>query len=127
MSSLKGSRVHWPLGPTDWLSSPGGQQKSLTLTNQCPTHTGEACSPCVTSSFLSLVVWPGAPSSVLAPSSDARSPSSFLLLVAMPGAPSSFLFLVVWPEPLVASLLLVGMPGAPSSVLAPSSDARSAW
>ena len=42
---------------------------------------------------------PGAPSSVLAPSSDAR--------------------------PLVASLLLVAMPGAPSSVLAPSSDARS--
>ena len=53
----------------------------------------------VASSFLLLVVRPGAP-------------SSFLLLVAMPGAPSSF-------------LLLVGRPGAPSSVLAPSSDARS--
>ena len=43
---------------------------------------------------------PGAASSVLAPSSDARSH-------------------------LVACLLLVAMPGAPSSVLAPSSDARS--
>ena len=41
---------------------------------------------------------PGAPSSVLAPSSDAQSL-------------------------LVASLLLVAMPFAPSSVLAPSSDA----
>ena len=49
---------------------------------------------------LLLVAMPGAPSSVLAPSSDAR-------------------------RPLVASLLLVAMPGAPSSVLAPSSDARS--
>ena len=54
---------------------------------------------------------PGAPSGVLAPSSDARSPYSGIL------APSS--------EPLVASLLLVAMPGAPSGVLAPSSDARS--
>ena len=80
--------------------------------------------PFLTSSFLFLVVRPGAP-------------SSFLLLVAMPFATSSFLFLVVRPEePLVASLLLVAMPfatssflflvvgpGAPSSVLAPSSDA----
>ena len=40
---------------------------------------------------------PGAPSSVLAPSSDAR--------------------------PLVASLLLVAIPGAPSSILAPGSNA----
>ena len=56
-----------------------------------------------TSSFLFLV-GPGAPSSVLAPCSDARSP--FQLLV-----PNGFLFLVG--------------PGAPSSVLAPSSDARS--
>ena len=45
--------------------------------------------------FLLLVVRPGAPSSVLAPSSDA----------------------------LIASLLLVVRPGAPSSVLAPSSGA----
>ena len=51
--------------------------------------------PFVPSSILLLVVWPGAPSSVL---------------VAMPFAPSSFLLLVVWP-------------GAPSSVLAPSGDA----
>ena len=76
-------------------------------------------------SFLFLVVRPGAPGSVLDPSSDARSPYS------------SFFFLVVGQEPLVASLLLVPMPqaptgflflvvrpGAPSSVLAPSSDAR---
>ena len=48
------------------------------------------------SSFLFLVVRPGAPSGVLAPSSDA-----------------SFLFLVEGQEPLVASLLLVAMPGAP--------------
>ena len=46
--------------------------------------------------FLLLVVRPGAPSSVLVPSSDAR----------------------------VAFLLLVARPGAPSSVLVPSSDAR---
>ena len=57
---------------------------------------------------------PGAPSSVLAPSSKARSALvASLLLVAMPGAPSS----VLAPskrcqEPLEA-------------VLAPSSDARS--
>ena len=77
--------------------------------------------PGAPSSFLFLVVRPGAPSSVLAPSSDATSCTqqqgqeplvASLLLVAMPGAPSSFLFLVV-------------RPGAPSSVLAPSSDARS--
>ena len=36
----------------------------------------------VTSSFLLLVVRPGAPSSVLVPSSDALVTSSFLLLVA---------------------------------------------
>ena len=41
-----------------------------------------------------LVVRPGAPSSVLAPSSDALVTSSFLLLVVRPGAPSSFLLLV---------------------------------
>ena len=44
-----------------------------------------------------LVAMPGAPSSVLAPSSS------------MPGAPSSFLFLVV-------RMLLVAMPGARSLV-----------
>ena len=48
---------------------------------------------------LLLVAMPGAPSSILAPSSDALVPTSFLFLVAMPGAPSS--------------------------ILAPSSDARS--
>ena len=57
------------------------------------------------SSFLLLVVRPGAPRSVLAPSSDALVPSSFLLLLVR--------------------MLLVAMPGAPSSVLAPSSKARS--
>ena len=54
--------------------------------------------PFAPSSFLFLVVRPGAPSSVHAPSSDA------LCL-------------------LVASLFLVVRPGAPSSVHAPSSDA----
>ena len=62
--------------------------------------------PFAPSSFLLLVTMPGAPSSVLAPSSLVAS----LLLVAMPFAPSSF-------------LLLVAMPGAPSIVLAPSRDA----
>ena len=47
--------------------------------------------PFVTSSFLLLVVRPGAPSSVLAPSSDALVTSSFLLLVVWPGATSSVL------------------------------------
>ena len=47
--------------------------------------------PGAPSSFLLLVAMPFAPSSVLPPSSDARSPSSFLLLVAMPFAPSSVL------------------------------------
>ena len=36
-----------------------------------------------------LVAMPGAPSSVLSPSSDARVPSSFLLLVLMPFVSSS--------------------------------------
>ena len=49
-----------------------------------------------------------------------------LLLVAMPGAPSSVLApSSLRQEPLAASLLLVVRPGAPSSVLAPSSKARS--
>ena len=75
----------------------------------------------VTSSFLLLVVRPGAPSSVLAPSSDALVTSSFLLLVVRPGAPSSVL--APSSDALVTSsfLLLVVRPGAPSSVLAPSS------
>ena len=47
--------------------------------------------PFATSSFLLLLVMPGAPSSVLAPSSDALATSSFLLLLVMPGAPSSVL------------------------------------
>ena len=53
---------------------------------------------------------PGAPSSVLAPTSDVRTGSlvASLLLVAMPGAPSSVL-----------------APSSDASVLAPSSDARS--
>ena len=46
-----------------------------------------------------------------------------LLLVAMPGAPSSVL--ACSSDARRVSLLLVAMPGAPSSVLAPSSDARS--
>ena len=69
---------------------------------------------------LLLVVWPGAPSSFLAPTrSDALVPSSVL-------APSSD-----GQEPLVASLLLVrhlllvSDALVPSSVLAPSSMARS--
>ena len=73
----------------------------------------------VPSSFLFLVVRPGAPSGVLAPSSDAIASLFLVVQPAMPFAPrsdalvpSSFLFLVV-------------RPGAPSSVLAPSSDARS--
>ena len=37
------------------------------------------------------VLAPGARSSVFAPSSDARSPSSFLFLVVRPGAPTSVL------------------------------------
>ena len=45
--------------------------------------------PFAPSSFLFLVVRPGAPSSVHAPSSDALCPSSFLFLVVRPGAPSS--------------------------------------
>ena len=57
--------------------------------------------PGAPSSFLFVVVLPGA----LVAS---------LLLVAMSGAPGSFLFLVV-------------RPGAPSSVLAPSSDAKSPY
>ena len=67
-----------------------------------------------------LVVWPGAPSSVLAPSSDALVPSSFLLLVVWPGAPSSVL--AASSDALAPSsfLLLVVWSGAPSNVLAPS-------
>ena len=64
----------------------------------------------VSNSFLFLVAMPGAPSSVLAPSSvalvtrsDALVSNSFLFLVAMPGAPSSFLFLEAMHLLLVAS------------------------
>ena len=67
------------------------------------------------SSFLFLVVRPGAPSSVLVPSSKAS-----LFLVVRPGAPSS----VLVPSS-KASLFLVVRPGAPSSVLVPGSKARS--
>ena len=56
--------------------------------------------PFVPSSFLLLLVWPGATSTVFALSSDS----------AMPFVPSSFLLLLVWP-------------GATSSVFALSSDA----
>ena len=69
--------------------------------------------PFAPSYFLLLVVRPGAPCSVLAPSSFLLLEEPLvasLLLVATPFAPSSFLLLVV-------------RPGAPSSVLAPSSDA----
>ena len=62
---------------------------------------------------------PGAPSSVPAVVLVAS-----LLLVVRPGAPSSVL-VPSSQEPLVASLFLVVRPGAPSSVPAPSSDARS--
>ena len=52
--------------------------------------------------------------------------TSFLFLVVRPGAPSSvLLFPVAMPGALVASLFLVVRPGAPSSNLAPSSKARS--
>ena len=54
---------------------------------------------------------PGAPSSVLAPSSR-------------PGAPSSVLAPVVSQEPLVASLFLVVRPGAPSSVSTQAAESR---
>ena len=47
--------------------------------------------PLAPSSFLLPVVRPGAPTSVLAPSSDALAPSSFLVLVVRPGGPSSVL------------------------------------
>ena len=58
----------------------------------------------VSKNFLFLVAMPGAPSSVLAPSSvalvtrsDALVSNSFLFLVAMPGAPNvAFLLLVAW-------------------------------
>ena len=49
--------------------------------------------------------------------------SSFLLLLVMPGAPSSVLALVAMPFATSSFLSLLVMPGAPSSVLAPSSDA----
>ena len=55
--------------------------------------------------FMFLVVRPGAPSSVFAPSSDAEPLVAFMFLVVRPEAPSSVL--------------------ASSSVFAPSSDARS--
>ena len=73
-------------------------------------------------SFLLLVVRPGAPSSILAPSrsqeplvapcltnSDGLEPNSFLLLVVRPGATSS-------------SLLLLAMPGAPRGSCLTNSD-----
>ena len=41
--------------------------------------------------LLQVVVWPGATSSVLAPSRNALVTSSFLLLVVWPGATSSVL------------------------------------
>ena len=47
--------------------------------------------PFVTSSFLFLVVRPGATSIVLAPSSEPFVTGSFLFLVVRPGAPSSVL------------------------------------
>ena len=73
--------------------------------------------PFAPSSFVFLVVMPGATSSILATRSDALAPSSFVFLVVMPGAtssilatrsdalaPSSFVFLVLRPgATLVAS------------------------
>ena len=49
--------------------------------------------PFAPSSFLFLVVRPGATSSVLTLSSNALAPSSFLFLVVRPGATSSVLTL----------------------------------
>ena len=50
------------------------------------------------------------------------APSSFLFLVVRPGAVASML-LVAMPFALSSFLFLVVRPGAPSSVHAPSSDA----
>ena len=47
---------------------------SLSPATRFPTWVVLADFPCAPSSFLFLVVWPGAPSNVLAPSSKARSP-----------------------------------------------------
>ena len=57
---------------------------------------------------LLLVVRPGAPSSVLAPSSKARSPQELLSLVVRLGAPSSVLAMVVVRP---GALLLILRPG----------------
>ena len=74
-----------------------------------------------------LVAMPGAPSSVLAPSSKEPLVAS-LLPGVRPGAPTSFLLLVaIFWLLLVERMLLVAMPGAPSSVFAPSSKARSPY
>ena len=51
------------------------------------------------------------------------APSSFLLLVVRPGAPVASLFLVPMLFAPSSFLLLVVPPGAPSSVLVPSTDA----
>ena len=79
----------------------------------------------VTSSYLLLVVRPGASSSVLAPSSKALVTSSYLLLVVRPGQELLVASLLLVAMPFVPSsfLLLLVWPGATSSVLAASSDA----
>ena len=105
------------------LAAPNPSAKRQTAPSSVLAPSSDAL---VTSSFFLLVVRPGAPSSVLAPSSDALVTSSFFLLVVRPGAPSSVL--APSSDALVVSsfFLLVVRPGAPSSVLAPSSDALAA-
>ena len=63
--------------------------------------------PFVPSSFLLLVVMPGATSSVL-------------LLIAMPFVPSSFLLLVVMPGATSSVLLLIAMPFVPKLLVTSS-------
>ena len=53
------------------------------------------------------------------------APSSYLFMVVRPGALAASLLLVAMPEAPSSYLFLVVRPGAPSSALAPSSDARS--
>ena len=73
--------------------------------------------PFVTSSFLFLVVRPGATSCFLLLVAMPFFSSSFLFLVVRTGATSSFLFLVVRPEATSSFLLLVVTLGATSSFL----------
>ena len=69
--------------PSDWETVEESTSQSLSSSASSTSHPrGLSSKLLVTSSYLLLVVRPGAPNSVLAPSSDARSPvRSFLLLV----------------------------------------------